>query len=365
MKVIKNSLDVKSNQDIKSNENIKSNQDIKNNGEIMKAKEVFDTIIIPDELDQIMINTIKAHPRKPKDTEKVSGNNVTILFKRILSAAAVVLLFLVISLNTSETFAEAVGNLPVIGGVAKVLTVRSYHTSEDNKDISVKVPEVVVKEDQNTQNPTSDTIQGDNSKGDNLVTDENTILTGDTTQTKDTQGFVADINAEIQKVVDTYLADAKSRLQADKEAFIATGGTEEQWKERDLNIKVDYKVQYQHDNRLSIVLTADESWYGAYDLKYFYNLNLEDNTKLTLQDVLGSDFVTKANDSIIRQMKEKTLADANYVYWGVTEDSDLPGFTTVDDNTKFYLNKEGKPVICFDKYEIAPGFMGAQEFVIE
>lgn len=41
------------------------------------------------------------------------------------------------------------------------------------------------------------------------------------------------------------------------------------------------------------------------------------------------------------------------------------GFTTVDENTKFYLNEKGKPVICFAKYEIAPGFMGDQEFVIE
>lgn len=41
------------------------------------------------------------------------------------------------------------------------------------------------------------------------------------------------------------------------------------------------------------------------------------------------------------------------------------GFTTVDETTKFYLNEEGKPVICFAKYEIAPGFMWDQKFVIE
>lgn len=40
-------------------------------------------------------------------------------------------------------------------------------------------------------------------------------------------------------------------------------------------------------------------------------------------------------------------------------------FQNVDENTGFYLNEEGKTVVCFGKYEIAPGFMGAQEFVIE
>ncbi len=31
----------------------------------------------------------------------------------------------------------------------------------------------------------------------------------------------------------------------------------------------------------------------------------------------------------------------------------------------FYFNAEGNLVIVFDEYEIAPGYMGAQEFVVE
>ena len=43
----------------------------------------------------------------------------------------------------------------------------------------------------------------------------------------------------------------------------------------------------------------------------------------------------------------------------------IDGFKTVDENTNFYINADGNPVVCFEKYEVSPGFMGVQEFVIE
>ena len=39
-------------------------------------------------------------------------------------------------------------------------------------------------------------------------------------------------------------------------------------------------------------------------------------------------------------------------------------FKTITDETPFYINESGNPVIVFAKYEIAPGYMGYQEFEI-
>ena len=36
----------------------------------------------------------------------------------------------------------------------------------------------------------------------------------------------------------------------------------------------------------------------------------------------------------------------------------------LDENTKFYVNDIGNPVIVFERYEIAPGALGQQEFEI-
>ena len=39
-------------------------------------------------------------------------------------------------------------------------------------------------------------------------------------------------------------------------------------------------------------------------------------------------------------------------------------FSVIRDDTPFYLNESGQPVIVFEPYEIAPGSEGRQEFVI-
>ena len=50
----------------------------------------------------------------------------------------------------------------------------------------------------------------------------------------------------------------------------------------------------------------------------------------------------------------------DYTYF----DEAMGGFTTVTEDTHFYINQAGNPVVVFDKYEVAPGFMGQQEFEI-
>ena len=39
-------------------------------------------------------------------------------------------------------------------------------------------------------------------------------------------------------------------------------------------------------------------------------------------------------------------------------------FQSITEQTNFYFNESGELVIAFDEYEVAPGYMGAPEFVI-
>jgi hypothetical protein len=39
-------------------------------------------------------------------------------------------------------------------------------------------------------------------------------------------------------------------------------------------------------------------------------------------------------------------------------------FDSIAKDQSFYINNEGKLVISFDKYEVAPGYMGVVEFII-
>ena len=39
-------------------------------------------------------------------------------------------------------------------------------------------------------------------------------------------------------------------------------------------------------------------------------------------------------------------------------------FNGLDGSESFYFDSEGRLVICFDEYQVAPGYMGAVEFTI-
>lgn len=301
------------------------------------GKKVYDNIEIPEELKDVVNGAIRSMD-KEKSLKKHRSRNTVKIFRYCGTAAAALLVCMTIGLNTNEVFAKEMSELPIIGSLARVLTIRSYHEKDEGHDITVNVPKIQLEE---TQTDNTDTQK---------------------------ETFVGDINQEIQSIVDNYVAEAKQKFAEYKEAFFATGGTEEEWGNRDIAVNVDYEVKYQQGNILSMVLTTDEAWVAAYGVRYYYNLDLSGDRQLTLQDLLGDNYVEIANESILRQMKERDAVDEKAVYWGIgkaAEDNMVEGFRSVDENTKFYINKDGNPVVCFEKYEVAPGYMGFQEFEIE
>ena len=300
------------------------------------GKNVYDQIEIPAELDSVVKTAIGS---VDKETSKRRNRTVKVIsiFRSCSVAAAAVAVCMTIGLNTSEVFAKEMGELPVIGPIARVLTIRSYQEKTEDFDVKVEVPEIEVE--------IPETI-------------------ADAPAAEEEQ-FIVDINAEIQEIVDDHVTDAKQKFAEYKEAFFATGGTEEEWNNRDMAINVNYEVKYQKDNILSLVLTTDEAWVHAYGVQYYYNLDMKENRQLTLKDMLGEDYIRIANESILSQMEERNAADEYMVYWGVGDDDGMiEGFTTVDETTSFYINEKGNPVVCFEKYEVAPGYMGVQEFEV-
>ena len=287
---------------------------------IRDSKKIYDATEIPSELSETVHQAIQ-------QTQLRKGGNEMHLFKRygkrVAATAACLVICFVAALNVSEPFAAAVAKVPVVGGIVQVVTWRSYVQEDEDKTIQMEVPQIEGEED---------------------------------------SGVVADVNAEIQKIVDDYKAQAEQQIAEYKEAFIATGGTEEEFAQKDIKVDVQYDVKYQSDTRLSLELTANENWCNAYNVQYFYNIDLKDDKALTLEDILGEDYVSIANASIREQMQQRMAEDENLVYWDGSDG--IEGFTTVDENTKFYLNEKGNPVVVFAAYEIGPGATGAQEFEI-
>ena len=159
----------------------------------------------------------------------------------------------------------------------------------------------------------------------------------------------------IQQVLD----EAEARARADKEAFVATGGQAEDF--IPIIIDVDYEIKCQNGHYLSFILTKTETLANAYTEYYAYNIDLETGRELTLRDLLGPDWKLIANEAVRAGIDERSQDPANVYFDG---SDGIEGFQSIRDDQPFYLNESGSPVVVFSKYEIAPGYMGMQEFEV-
>ena len=270
------------------------------------AKEAYESTPIPTELK----DRVQSGIRQGK------ANRARRAWGRRLGTVAACFAVLVTVLNVSPAAAAAAADVPVLGGLFQMLTVRSF--AEENGDRTLEVSQPAVE------------------SGDALA---------------------QRVNAEIQAIVDEKIAEGEQMVADYKDAFFATGGTQEQWDQHDNSVSVTYEIKSQTDTAVSFVVDSVVTTTGAMEEQFYYNLDLAAGKELTLADVLGEDWVTVCNDSIRSQM---AAAEDPRVYF----DESMGGFSTVDETTQFYLNQAGNPVVVFPKYTVAIGAMGVVEFEI-
>ena len=239
---------------------------------------------------------------------------------RSIGTVAACFAVLVGTLNLSPTVAATAADVPVLGGLFQVLTVRNYTTEQDQAHYQVKVPEV------------------------------------------DADGQAAQrVNAEIQKRVDAYIAEYQAMWKEYREAFLSTGGTEEEWAKRSMDVVVDYQIMSQTDTTLSFMLDLSQCSFSAAEERHYYNLNLAEDRDITLEELLGEDWVSRCNASVQNYIAGHTEPDG-FSYFFPPEDG---GFTTVDTSTSFYIREDGTVVLSFPRYSIAAGAAGIVEIPVE
>lgn len=278
-----------------------------------EAKKRYEETEIPQELaERIQVEIRRAEGKRRRVRLWNRG-----LRGGMAAAAAGAVLFTT-ALNTSTAFAESAGQLPVIGAVARVLTFRAYETETDDLKISVEIPSI------------------------EMISQEFT-------------GLEQSVNEEIYQLCEQYAAEAQARAEEYRQAFLDTGGTQEEWEAHQIEIKVWYEVKSQTEDYLSLAVMGSENWTSAYNETRYYNFDLKDGKLVTLEDILGEGYQDKVNAEIRRQMEERKQNGAVF----------FDDFEGIPQDIPFYLNEEGNPVIVFAAYEIAPGSEGTQEFEIK
>lgn len=279
-----------------------------------KAKRTYESMDIPEQLPDAVDQAFT----------RAAVHRKIAWYKPALSAAAAVWILFVALLNISPTFAHAMAAVPVLGNVAKVLTFRAYAIETDSEWITVNQP----------------SIAG----------------TGNTELEKR-------VNNEIQEKIDAIVASARQEAKQNREEAIAQG--QDPAEIMPVMLDITYEIKSSNEKTLSFVIYKTETAASAYTQQIFYNLDRSSGENLTLADVLGPDYKEIADKAIQGTIDQRIAEDPEkWPYFVSTPDMPDEGFQGITDDQKFYIDDSGNVVISFDEYEIGPGSMGIQDFVV-
>ena len=272
--------------------------------QIKQVVNEYQNIEIPQELEFFVKKTIAG---KEKGMKIMRGWQ-----KAAISAAAVTVLFIG-TVNISPSVAKAMSDIPVLGSLVELVTIRTLSYEDEQHEVEVKVPQVDGLENKELQ----DTL---NEK----YLDQNTKLYEDF----------------MNKIEDKELTAANLALYSDYNIKFQTA---------------DFMVV--QGTKLEIAASGAES--VTYD-----NIDLKNQMIVSLPSLFKDDsYIDIISENIIGQMKEKTDPDQGIMYF-LAENGDIGGFEKIKADQTFYINEAGKLVVSFDEYEVAPGVMGVVEFEI-
>lgn len=268
------------------------------------AKEQTD---IPDSVKNRIEQTLVDLPEK-----KPVKKQIRILPRIAASAACFVFIILFLLPNVSVTYAQALEQLPVIGDLVRVVTIRNYYYDDNHWKMDINIPQ----------------IESEDSKS------------------------VDYINKNVSELTTALI----NRFYEDLEINGNNGYG---------SLNVDYEVVTNTDSWFTLKLTVCQTAASSNTYFKFYHIDKNQGKIVELGDLFNTD---KFSDSLVaeikKQMQEQMANDENISYWintsGIGEE-----FATVGAGHNFYWNENGDLVIIFDKYEVGPGSMGTPEFVID
>ena len=268
------------------------------------AKEQTD---IPDSVKNRIEQTLVDLPEK-----KPVKKQIRILPRIAASAACFVFIILFLLPNVSVTYAQALEQLPVIGDLVRVVTIRNYYYDDNHWKMDINIPQ----------------IESEDSKS------------------------VDYINKDVSELTTALI----NRFYEDLEINGNKGYG---------SLNVDYEVVTNTDSWFTLKLTVCQTAASSNTYFKFYHIDKNQGKIVELGDLFNTDkFSNCLVAEIKKQMQEQMANDENISYWintsGIGEE-----FATVGAGHNFYWNENGDLVIIFDKYEVGPGSMGTPEFVID
>ena len=273
----------------------------------IKSKAAQEQTEIPDSVKNRIEQTLADLPEKKPVIKRIR------IFPRIAAAAACFIFITLFLLpNVCVAYAQALEQIPVIGDLVQVVTIRNYFYADDKHEMGIDVPQ----------------IEGEDSEA------------------------VDYINKDVSELTTALV----NQFYKDLEITGNNGYG---------SIHVDYEATTNTDRWFTLKLSVSETSASSNTYFKFYHIDKKQGKIVELGDLFNTD---KFSDILVAdikmQMQEQMANDENISYWinnsGIGEE-----FATVSADHNFYWNENGDLVIIFDEYEVGPGSMGTPEFVID
>lgn len=233
--------------------------------------------------------------------------------------AVAAIFMLVVIPNISAKAAYAMEQIPILGSVIKAITIREYQYESEH--FSADIQEV----------------QLEHSGGAESAKTDESVMT---------------INESIESMTKRLI----DRFEEQVEAGESYGA-----------IYVDHEVVTDTDTWFTLRMDVNEIAGSGTQYQYYYHIDKTTGEIASLGDLFkeGADYVTPISEDIKKQMRDEMAEDEMKIYWVDSEEDAGFQFEAIKKDQNFYLNDHGQIVICFDEYEVAPGYMGLVEFTVD
>lgn len=243
-------------------------------------------------------------------------NNKTVKKRSAAGIAAGVAIALVATLNLNESFASTLSEVPGMSGIVKVLTLGKYSFKDGGYEINIVTPRIEGLLDKELEDK---------------------------------------INQDFKENADSVIAAFEEDVRALKEKYPG----------ENVHFGMDsgYLIKTDNDDYLAIDVYLVNTVGSSSTIHKFYTIDKKNGTVVTLESLFkpDADYVEVLNKYLLEEMKRQNEIEPD-TYW--IDHESMSSFESIRKDQGFYINSDGKIVICFDKYEIAPGYIGSPEFVI-
>ena len=271
--------------------------------EYVKALIAEEDIELPESVRERTEQTLASLPlRMPKRKPRIMRTVTSI-------AACMAILLLGVMPNISTAYAVAVEDIPIIGDLVRVLTIRNYFYEDERHELNAEIPEISDPQNEDAGNL-------------------------------------------INKDIDELASAVISKFYHELEISSGTGYG---------SVYIDYETLTNTEQWFTLKLTVSEIKGSSDTSSKYYHIDRTTGSYIIFADLFDEKHYTALEELIMTQMKNQMAQSENITYW--IEDSEIgEDFITLNANQNFYFKENGNLVLVYNKYEVGPGSMGCPEF---